>query len=329
VTWTQKHLPRQDVVDAAQTLERAVSSPFTSRETVEKLGANLTDVLLPQLSANSSANGTLLLEPDPMLQNLSWPVLPTPFGPLGLQFPLAEMRSILASPDLASPEERDSPDALSRHAGVTQALVIGASMAAGNEPPLPEALKEARSVNRFLHSPELLLGQRATTANVAGMLGSAKIFHFAGHAVQTGNGTELLLAASSPGDESPWLDGAFLRQHPPRACRLAVLSACATGAREASWNHPLQDIVETLGSLGVPEVVATRWQIDSEASVPFMDAFYGGLAQGKSVAMALTSARRVQFAQPLYHNPYYWGAYYVTGRESSREKGELYASFKN
>jgi CHAT domain-containing protein len=102
-----------------------------------------------------------------------------------------------------------------------------------------------------------------------------------------------------------------------------VLSACATGTREASWNHPLQSIVETFGALGVPEVVATRWQIDSEASVPFIDAFYGGLSKGNTVAMALTSARRVQFENSKYRNPYYWGAYYVTGREIDRPSGEL------
>jgi len=40
------------------------------------------------------------------------------------------------------------------------------------------------------------------------------------------------------------------------------------------------DIVDTLAALGVPDVVATRWQIDSGSAVPMMDAFYGGLAKG-------------------------------------------------
>jgi len=200
-------------------------------------------------------------------------------------------------------------------------------MAAGEMAPLPDALKEARNVNRFLNSSELLLGEQATSSNVAARLGSATIFHFAGHSVQTKNGTELLLAADRPNEQFPWVDGEFLRQHPPRACRLAVLSACATGSRDASWDHPLQDMVETLSALGVPAVVATRWQIDSGAAVPLMNDFYASLAKGNSVAMALTSARRVQFGQSLYNNPYYWGAYYVTGTESTRPTGELNARF--
>jgi CHAT domain-containing protein len=320
VFWSQKPSNRQDVLDAAQTLDRAVSSPFTSPETASKLGARLADALLPQIPANLSADSALLLEPDPMLQNLPWPVLPASAGPLGLQYPLDEMRSILAVP-VQRGNSGDHPI----ETMCKRPLVVGASMATGNEPPLPEALEEAGSVSRLLHSTQLLLGRQATTANLSQALGSATIFHFAGHAIQTANGTELLLASSSPSELRPWVDGAFLRQHPPHACQLAVLSACSTGTREASWNHPLQDMVETLGDLGVPEVVATRWQIDSEAAVPFMGSFYQSLANGKSVAVALTSARGVQFSRSLYKNPYYWGAYYVTGGEATFVEKEPHA----
>jgi CHAT domain-containing protein len=320
VQWSQKPLRRQDILDAAEKLERAVSSPYTSPETAARLGARLSDALLPKLPASMNANiatqgAALLLEPDPMLQNLSWPVLPTPEGALGLQYPLAEVRSILVVT-----EERGAGHPDTGLESGKRALVVGASVADEGESPLPEALNEAGSVERILHAQDLLLGGQATAGRVAESLGSAAIFHFAGHALQTLNGTELLLAAA-PGEKRPWVDGEFLRQHPPRACRLAVLSACATGVREAAWNHPLQDIVETLGSLGVPEVVATRWQIDSGAAVPFMDTFYQSLERGTSVAVALSSARKVLSRQSLYSNPYYWGAYYITGRETTQNQG--------
>jgi CHAT domain-containing protein len=308
VNWSSRPHQRRDVLDTAATLERAVSSPVTSTETAEQLGASLSDALLPLLPGTLSAGGLLILEPDPELQNLPWPVLPVSTQPLGLAYPLAEMRSLLA----VTSTRQSNPKSNSGSGG---ALVIGASRAADGEPPLLDALQEAKSVSGYLHAPQLLLGQQATTARVAQTIESATVFHFAGHALQTSNGTELLLAPTFPGEAAPWLDGKFLRQHPPRACRLAVLSACATGTREAYWNHPLQDIVETLGSLGVPEVVATRWQINSEEAVPFMETFYRGIAQGDNVAVALTSARRVQFGQSPYNKPYYWAAYYLSCTE--------------
>jgi CHAT domain-containing protein len=73
------------------------------------------------------------------------------------------------------------------------------------------------------------------------------------------------------------------------------------------------DIVDTLASLGVPDVVATRWQIDSASAVPMMDAFYGGLAKGLSVPQALTAARQLLVRDDRYRHPYYWAAYYASG----------------
>lgn len=65
------------------------------------------------------------------------------------------------------------------------------------------------------------------------------------------------------------------------------------------------DIVDTLASLGVPEVVATRWQIDSASAVALMSSFYRGLADGQSVSQGLTAARQALSRDPRYSHPYY------------------------
>lgn len=105
------------------------------------------------------------------------------------------------------------------------------------------------------------------------------------------------------------------------AARLAVFSACSTGKKEAGWNHGMGDVVDTLASLGVPDVVATRWQIDSGSAVSMMDAFYGGLAKGLSVSQALTGARLSLIRDARYHHPYYWAAYYASGKGNSDLSG--------
>ena len=73
------------------------------------------------------------------------------------------------------------------------------------------------------------------------------------------------------------------------------------------------DIVDTLAWLGVPHVVATRWQIDSASAIPMMDAFYRGLAGGLTVPEALTAARKSLIRDARYRHPYYWAAYYASG----------------
>lgn len=323
VVWRQIQFQRQDVLTAEEKFEKAVSSPTNWTKTMGVLGEELRDNLLPDPLWPSSTNAVLLIEPDPLLNNLPWPAIPTPAGPLGLVLPVAEVRSMLAMKTGAAPTPGRSSSSFANEGRA--ALIIGASITAADEVPLPEVIQEAESVDRFLAAPELLVGAKATSANVAAHINSATIFHFAGHAVRRTNGTELLLAPSSRSDQQSWLDGAFFREHPPRSCRLAVLSACATGTQEAGWMHPFQNIVESLASAGVDDVVATRWQIDSEAAVPFMSAFYSSLAQGNSAPVALWTARRVLSQHSLYKSPYYWAAYFVTSGQVPEMNGETYA----
>lgn len=201
-------------------------------------------------------------------------------------------------------------------------LIVGASVVPGISAPLPEVLEEARAVARFGRSPNLLLAAQATESQITARLSTASAIHFAGHAAQAEGATRLLLAPgqtdrSGTAPDQPYLNSALFRRHPPRAARLAVFSACSTGKKEQEWNHGMDDIVGTLAALGVPEIVATRWQIDSSSAVPMMDAFYAGLARGLTVPQALTAARQSLIRDARYRHPYYWAAYYASGSESS------------
>jgi len=308
VVWTSVPLGRKELLAAAAPLELAVTSPATSQYAVDQAARRVGRLLLDPLDAAPGANGQLLLESDPLLGNLPWPSVETAAGPIGLHFDLEESPSLLLV-------RRSAASA----AASAKPLVVGASVASQQSQLLPEVLNEARAVARFGNEPNLLLGAQATQAQVATRLSSATAIHFAGHAAQQDGGTRLLLASAKTPSiaDRPYLDSSLLRKHPPRSARLAVFSACSTGKKEEGWNHGMGDIVDTLASLGVPDVVATRWQIDSESAVPMMDAFYGGLAGGLSVPQALTAARLSLSRDPRYRHPYYWAAYYASGQGNS------------
>jgi hypothetical protein len=320
VVWTSIPVGKEDVLAAAAPLERAVSSPFTSQDSVDQAARRIGSLFFAGLAESSVPSGQLLIEPDPLLGNLPWPSVETAAGPIGLHFDLAELPSLLLVRSSLAP----GPDASLSERG--NPLVIGASLAPGAKP-LPEVLEEAKAVARFNRTPEIFLGSQATEIQVAAKLGTASAIHFAGHASQEGGSTRLLLAshgpavstesASPPPPGKAYLDSSLFRSHPLRQARLAVFSACASGKREEEWNHGMDDIVNTLAAQGVPEVVATRWQIDSAAAVPMMDAFYRGLAQGASVSHALTTARQSVMHDFRYRHPYYWAAYYASGSGKS------------
>jgi len=304
VAWTTVKIHDRDLLTLADQLERASSSPRTSQVSVDQLARRAGDLLLGDPHDSPNGSGHLILESDPLLGNLPWPAVESKNGPLGLRFDLEETPSLLLSP-LPMP---------ARATG--HSLIVGASDSAGESDPLPEVLEEAQAVARFNRNPSLLLGSDATEAKVIGRIGSAPLVHFAGHAAQQDGVTRLLLAPTSAiarAGDTAYLDSDLLRRYPPRAVRLAVLSACSTGRKEEGWNHSMGDIVDTLASLNVPNVVATRWQIDSASAVPLMEAFYTGLANGLTVPQALSAARRLLVRDTRYRHPYYWAASYASG----------------
>ena len=303
--WSQQPIHREELLADAASLERVASSPATSQISVDAAARRVGDILFAASQVSLSPDRTLAIESDPLLGNLPWAAVETAEGSIGLRLNLEESPSLLL--------DRDDAKKDGRTLTATRPLIVGASMTADGSPLLPEALEEARRVAGESPNPNLLVGNEATEAHVAALMRSASILHFAGHAAQFDGATRLLLAPSGWAADKPYLDSALFLKNPPRAARLVVFSACSSGKREEGWDHGMGDIVDTLASLGVPEVVATRWQIDSASAVPLMDVFYRGLANRLAVPQALTAARQSLARDVRYRHPYYWAAYYASG----------------
>ncbi|HTB98822.1 MAG TPA: CHAT domain-containing protein [Terracidiphilus sp.] len=309
VKWKQAPTTAIDLQAATARLDRAASSPVSSQASVDDAARRVGDELLSDQLLSRTQAQSLLLEADPLLGNVPWPAVEISEGPIGLKFNLQESPSmLLGSLAKASIAESGKPGHL---------LVVGASEGAGQPTILPEVLREARTVAHFSPDADVFLARQATEAHVVPLLSSATILHFAGHSAEFEGETRLLLAASDKAGDRPFIDRAVLESEPPRAAKLVVFDACSSGKQEAGWDHGMGDIVDTLTSLGVPEVVATRWQIDSASAVPMMDEFYQGLANGLSVPRALTAARRSLIRDARYRHPYYWAAYYASGEGST------------
>jgi CHAT domain-containing protein len=63
---------------------------------------------------------------------------------------------------------------------------------------------------------------------------------------------------------------------------------------------------------GVPDVVASRWNVDSEATAVLISDFYTRVAGAKSAPDALFSARNQLLK--TYNHPYYWAGLTITGK---------------
>lgn len=301
VEWRERPVQQRQIFTADAVLARLAESPATSMTSVGEAARRAGDLLVPDLRNPPARFTTLLIEGDPALGNLPWPAVESTTGPIGLTFSLQDVPSILL------PHPFPHPDAGARP------LIVGASVGAGISPLLPAALSEARAIAALDQQSSVLLATQATRSAVEQQIAHASVLHFAGHTAQYDGSTRLLLFPASAADHQPYLDSSAFRSHPPRDARLVVLSACSTGRESPSWDHDISDMVDTLAELGVPEIVATRWKIDSGSAAQIMQTLYENLAQGATVPQALTRARIALARDPRYRHPYYWAGYFASG----------------
>jgi CHAT domain-containing protein len=187
---------------------------------------------------------------------------------------------------------------LSSRAGFLLADASGSSYLPGHD-------LELSTISRTF-SKLTIVGVDSDLENISAPLSQSTIFGFMGHGEpnETGAGLRinpnLLLKAQN---------------FPPRDLhhlQLAVLAACSTGSSGSDGLLDSRSLVHAFLAGGVPDVVASRWNVDSKATADLISAFYTGVAHNQSAPDALFSARN-RLLQ-IYSHPYYWAGFSVTGK---------------
>lgn len=188
----------------------------------------------------------------------------------------------------------------------TPALIVGvpnATLEIGEElPSLPDALEEAEIVNRSFTGATLLEAGDATRESILARLPGVKLFHFAGHAIYTTAHSGLLLSDSL-------FDPSLIPVRTISQLQLAVFSACETQNGSGDVESPVRVFLQA----GVPNVVASRWKVDSGATRQFMQVFYSALLEGNSVPVAVHLAESKLRSNARTSHPYYWSAFGAFG----------------
>ncbi len=180
--------------------------------------------------------------------------------------------------------------------------------------PLADAAAEADSVAAHFSGSRRLEDAQATLAAVRSQMHGQQVFHFAGHAVASPKRTGLLLGESEPSrGRAKLLDASSLRAADFADLQLAVLSACDTQPLPTTELAGTESLTDTFLRGGVPNVVASRWQVDSTQTAELMRQFYQQLAGGQRPAAALHSAQVAMAARPQAAHPFYWAAFAVQG----------------
>ena len=177
------------------------------------------------------------------------------------------------------------------------ALVIGNPAFDVNLWPGLESLrgteKESARIARLLPGSVLVRGAEATKASFLDLAPRSGMVHFAGHAVTDPRDpllSQLVLAPSGAGDSGA-LSAWEIYRLDLTGTRLVVLSACGTADAVPAADEGGTSLARAFLAVGVPQVVASLWNVDDRTADRFFAVFYKSLLARPDPVGALREAQ--------------------------------------
>jgi CHAT domain-containing protein len=310
-------IPKDQLQHVALRFLSECEDPSSSDTALRHDGIQLYKWLITPIEADLASAHALVIEPDSPVANVPYAALIEPSGHF-----LGEHFSILISPGGRSRTNHASATPIT----VQPSLVVDPDYSDTDNGlvPLESAKQEVEMVGSVLRRASFLIGDAATQEALERDLPEAVIFHYAGHAQIDSAGNSLLLRSGERSNSHPLGKSWGAPDISPRLfrhCRLVVLSACSTanGAR-GEWLDR-ESLVFALLASGVPKVVASHWQIDSETTPRLMEAFYRHLRDEGDVAAALQQAETEVRENSATSRPFYWAAFSVFGFNQQVREG--------
>jgi len=194
--------------------------------------------------------------------------------------------------------------------------------------PLPGTERETESVVAAFgkNRVTVLCGDAATEAAVRKNIANKEVVHLATHGLVAGGRSDLLssLALTPAASSQPSLrDDGFLHLFEiydlPVSAELVVLSACESSAGNYVLGEGVMALSRGFLSAGARRVVATQWKVDDDATAALVGDFLSRVAKDERAsefvdyARALRDAKRATRARSEWSQPFYWGAFVISG----------------
>ena len=257
----------EDLETVASRFLRECADRGSDPKTLQRDARQLYDWLIAPVADRLDPARTLVIEPDGAVGTIPVQALMDP----GFHY-VGERLGITIAAGLVDYQHRAAAGPVESGA---RALVV-ADPALGPEmakafPALPGTMREGQAVAERFRGSVVLSGREATLSAVERHRAGAGVFHFAGHGFSNaGNGGLLLSPGPDNSRTAGVLDGSTIAQQDWSLCRLAVLSACSAGTGEARGTVNPDSLVRSLLWAGVARVVASRWNVDTQAGVTFI-----------------------------------------------------------
>lgn len=278
---------------------------------LRRASAPLYDALIRPLELAPNEDGSLIVVPDRWLSQLPFAGL---FDRAAGQY-LIEQRTVTLVPSATLLLKGRRTFSGEPHS----ILAVGVSRPGSFEGKtlrgLPQAEPEARQVSSFYEQPTTLVKDDATRENFLRSSVSNDVLHFAGHAVVDLESPRrsVLMFAGGPGETLEPLTLGELFDAGLGGARLVVLSACRAQDSLADDREGVLGIAGAFFAAGVPEVLASPWDVNDRSSLPVMVAFHREYRKSGSAGAAFRRAvlNLLRSGPPEARTPAAWGGFTV------------------
>ena len=284
-------IAKEDLEKELRTFAEQCATPDSSLVDVERQGLKLYTVLVQPVAAELANAKTVIVELDQSASDLSLEGLKTPAGAY-----FGEKYSVIYSPGLWTEQQLRNP------AGIEQAQSLFL-LDATHPGYLPGMEAERAFIAKTFPRLKVLEGQSANWESSRGEIATSQIFIFMGHGRSSNTGTDLMLNPKESLRAADFTPDRFARSE------MVVLGACSSGKRGVLDN---QNLVHSFLVAGVPRIVASHWDVDSNSTSQLMVSFYQHVLTDPTVADAMLDARK-DMLKKMPH-PYYWAGFSVTGK---------------
>ncbi|HWG39898.1 MAG TPA: CHAT domain-containing protein [Candidatus Acidoferrales bacterium] len=287
-------IAKNDLEKELRLFTEECATPDSSLIDVEREGLKLYALLVQPAAAELAEAKTVIAELDQSAYDLPLEGLKTPAGSY-----FGEKYSVVYSPGLWTEQLLRSPGAI----GQAQSLFLLDATHSGY---LPGMEVERDFIAKSFPKSRVVDAENVNWGNLRPEVAASQIFHYMGHGRPSSTGTDLVLNPKESLGAADFTPDRFAHSE------MVVLAACSSGRSGKEGLLDTQNLVHSFLVAGVPQVIASHWDVDSGSTSQLMVSFYRHVLTEPTVAEAMLDARRDVLEKTPH--PYYWAGFSVTGR---------------
>ena len=271
----------------------------------------LYQILIQPVESTLEPDKTLCIIADKMLFGVPFASLVSPAGKYLIEdhalFWTPSATLLINETEIARQKSQDQKETV---------LTIGNPSFSAKEYPelsgLPDAADEAVKIAGLYESGQALVEKVAVEESILSRLDEADVVHFAGHYVPNTKSPSFSKLLLADGD----LTIEEIRGKKLSRPRLMVLSACETGGEKFYRGEGMIGAARAFLASGIPQVVASQWAVDSDATAELMVKFHQYRKQENLSTIDALRAAQIEMLKSenqRFRQPFSWAAFFTVG----------------